>query len=168
MILDDINAMEQRDFTRALGDIFEHSPWVAERAWQARPFANLDSLCAAMAAVVEAADGDAKLTLLRAHPDLAGKAARRGGLSEASTREQAGAGLDRLSDAEYARFHILNDAYQRRFAFPFIVAVRDHTKASILEAFETRLDNGHDDEVAEALGNVARIAKYRLEELIDG
>ncbi len=168
MILVDINAMDRAAFTVALGAVFEDSPWVAEAAWAARPFASPDALWRAMTGTVAAADGDTRLALIRAHPDLAGKVARAGALGAHSTREQAGIGLDRLSDAEYARFHLLNDAYLARFGFPFVVAVRGHTRDSILADFETRLENDYDGEIAEALRNIGLIAKFRLADMIDG
>ena len=115
MTLDDLNALDRAGFTIALGAIFEHSPWIAERASQQHPFADADHLMAALLAVVEAASIEEMIALIRAHPDLAGKAARTGDLTEHSTAEQAGAGLDRLSDDEFERFHRLNDAYKARF-----------------------------------------------------
>lgn len=166
MTLDDLDALDRTGFVAALGGVFEHSPWVAERAWAARPFADLDALHRAMVATVDGATTDDKLALIGAHPDLAGKAARAGDLTRHSTREQAGAGLDRLSKAEYARFHALNDAYRARFEFPFIIAVKEHDKAGILAAFERRLGHERDAEIAEALANVALIAKYRLMDMI--
>ena len=166
MRLADINAMDRAAFVAALGAVFEHSPWIAEEAWPARPFAEIAALHAAMAAVVDRAGPDAQIALIRAHPDLAGRAARAGTLGAHSTAEQASAGLDRLSDAEFQRFHRLNDAYRARFGFPFIVAVRDHTKASILEAFERRLAHDAADERREALANIKRIAALRLAALI--
>jgi 2-oxo-4-hydroxy-4-carboxy-5-ureidoimidazoline decarboxylase len=115
-----------------------------------------------MVEAVEAAGEARQLVLIRAHPDLAGKAARAGALSAESSREQTGAALDRLSDAEFERFHRLNEGYRARFGFPFIICVRDHTKASILAAFEARLVNDRGAEIAEALRNIARIAELRL------
>jgi len=161
-----LNAMDRDAFVAALGGIFEHSPWVAEAAWAARPFADVAALQDAMVGAVDAADAETQLALLRAHPDLAGKAARAGALTEHSTAEQAGAGLDRLDEAEFARFHALNDAYQARFGFPFIIAVKGHTKASILAAFEARLPNDAATERMTALAQVARIARFRLDDLI--
>src|SRR5690606_3181161 len=116
-------------------DIYEHSPWVAEAVAAARPFASLAALHAAMIAAVEAAGAERQNALIRAHPDLAGKAARAGTLTADSSAEQASAGLDRLSEQEFAAFHRLNDAYREKFAFPFIVCVRRHTKGSILAQF---------------------------------
>ena len=166
MKLAELNAATREEFTAALGPVFEHSPWIAAEAWAARPFDSAEAVFAAMQAAIAAADGEAKLALIRAHPDLAGKAARAGELTEHSTREQQGAGLDRLSDEEYERFHRLNAAYRERFGFPFIVAVRDHTKDSILEAFERRLANGEAAEIEEALRNIATIGRFRLLDLM--
>ena len=161
-----INAADRAAFVAALGAVFESSPWVAEAAWASRPFASVDALHAAMAAAVGRADEATRLALVRAHPDLAGKAARAGTLTDYSTREQAGAGLDRLTDEEYERFHALNDAYKTRFGFPFVIAVRGHTKSTILAAFERRLRHDRAAELEEALRNVACIARLRLGELI--
>ncbi|MBM3486190.1 MAG: 2-oxo-4-hydroxy-4-carboxy-5-ureidoimidazoline decarboxylase [Alphaproteobacteria bacterium] len=166
MRLAEINAMDRAAFVATLGAIYEHSPWVADSVSSARPFADRAALEAAMAAVVANAGADTQLALIRAHPDLAGCAARSGTLGAHSTAEQTSAGLDRLSDAEFERFHRLNDAYRRRFGFPFIVAVRDHTKASILDAFERRLAHDADAERREALANIKRIAALRLAALI--
>ena len=110
-----INAADRATFVAALGAVFESSSWVAEAAWASRPFASVDALHTAMAEAVGRADEATRLALVRAHPDLAGKAARAGALTDYSTREQAGAGLDRLTDEEYERFHALNDAYKARF-----------------------------------------------------
>lgn len=164
--LDDLNAMDQAAFTGALGGIFEHSPWIAEQAWERRPFSSVDSLLETMLEVVSDAGEGPQLELIRAHPDLAGKAARAGALTEHSTREQSGVGLDRLSDEEFDRFHRLNDAYKDRFGFPFIIAVRDHTKDSILAAFETRLQNDRPAEMQEALRNIGLIAAFRLGDVV--
>ena len=167
MTLDEINRLDRAAFAATLGAVFEDSPWVARAAWPARPFASVEALHDAMAAAVDAAGETKQLALIRAHPDLAGKAARAGALGEHSTREQAGAGLDQLSADEFARFHRLNDAYAARFGFPFIIAVRGHTRESILAAFEKRLANNRDAEIAEALDNIGRIACFRLADLIE-
>ena len=115
---------------------------------------------------VDGAGEAAQLLLIRAHPDLAGKAARAGALTDESSREQSGAGLDRLSDGQYERFHRLNQAYRDRFDFPFIIAVKGHTKQTILDAFEARLGNDPAAERAEALRNIGLIGQFRLFELI--
>lgn len=164
--LADINGLDAAGFIAALGAVYEDSPWVAETAFAARPFDSVAALLAALRAAVDAAGEERQVALIRAHPDLAGKAARAGALGPYSTREQAGIGLDRLSDAEFERFHRLNDAYKARFGFPFVIAVRRHTKDSILAAFETRLAHARRAEIAEALGNIHLIAEMRLGDLI--
>jgi len=161
-----LNALDRTAFLALVGPVFEHSPWVAERAWAARPFDGVDGLHRAMIQVVADASPDEQLALLRAHPDLAGKAARAGTMTTDSTREQAGAGLDRMSDAEYARFDRLNGAYRDKFGFPFIVAVRRHTRETILAAYETRLKNDRDSEVKTALREVGTITRLRLDALL--
>jgi OHCU decarboxylase len=165
---DRLATLDRAAFLALLGPVFEHSPWVAARAWAARPFDGLDGLHRAMMQAVADASADEQLALLRAHPDLAGKAARAGAMTAESVREQAGAGLDRLSDAEYARFERLNAAYRAKFGFPFIVAVKRHTKESILAAYETRLGNDIATEMKTALSEVSLIARFRLEALFAG
>ncbi|MBI1203871.1 MAG: 2-oxo-4-hydroxy-4-carboxy-5-ureidoimidazoline decarboxylase [Rhodopseudomonas sp.] len=164
--LADLNAMSAADFTAALADIYEHSPWVAEAASTQRPFATLAALHAAMAAAVQDASAEARTALVQAHPDLAGKAARAGTLTADSTHEQASVGLDRLSEAEFARFHQLNDAYKAKFGIPFIVCVRRHTKDSILKAFERRLAHGNADEFDTAIEEIVRIGALRLDQRV--
>lgn len=164
--LDQLNALSAADFTAALADIYERSPWVAEAASTKRPFATLAALHEAMMAAVRSASDDAKLTLVKAHPDLAGKAARAGVLTAESTNEQASAGLDRLSEAEFARFHKLNDAYQSKFGIPFIVCVRRHTKDSILSEFERRLSQNNTGAFETALREIFRIAALRLDQRV--
>ncbi|MDP2409776.1 MAG: 2-oxo-4-hydroxy-4-carboxy-5-ureidoimidazoline decarboxylase [Pseudolabrys sp.] len=158
-----LNALSDADFTAALADIYEHSPWVAQAVSAKRPFATLADLHAAMTEAVRAASKDRQQALVKAHPDLAGKAARAGALTADSTNEQASVGLDRLTDAEYARFHELNDAYQAKFGIPFIVCVRRHSKDSILRQFERRIAHGAADEFDTALGEIFRIAALRLD-----
>ncbi|MFQ5971807.1 MAG: 2-oxo-4-hydroxy-4-carboxy-5-ureidoimidazoline decarboxylase [Alphaproteobacteria bacterium] len=166
MSLEDVNGMDEAAFVAALGPAFENSPGFARAVWNARPFASVAALKAAIARSVDDAHETEKLVLLRAHPDLAGKAARAGTLGAHSTREQAGAGLDRLNDAEYERFHRLNEAYAGKFGFPFIIAVRDHDKEGILAAFERRLENAMAEEMATALAQVKRIVELRLDDMI--
>ena len=164
--LAEINRMSPDDFRRALGEVFERSPWIAERAWAARPFASRDALHGAMVKVMRDASRDEQLALLQAHPDLAGRAARANALSAASRVEQSGAGLDRLTDEEYERFGRLNRSYREKFGFPFIIAVRKHDKTSILAAFERRLHNSVDAEIETALAEVSDITRFRLETLV--
>lgn len=164
--LDQLNAMSETDFTAALGDIFEHSPWVAKAASARRPFATLAELLEAMTAAVRAASDETKLTLVKAHPDLAGKAARAGALTADSTNEQASVGLDRLSEVEFERFTALNNGYQEKFDIPFIICVRRHTKDSILSEFERRLTQDQNGAIDTALGEIFRIAALRLDQRV--
>jgi len=160
--LTEINEGDTAAFVDVLGDVFENSPWLVERAAATRPYPSRDALVAKLVDVMNTAAQDEQLALIRAHPDLAGKAARAGELTDSSTREQAGAGLDQLTDEEFDLFNRLNADYRARFGFPFIIAVRDHTKASILAAFEARLNNEAASEIAEAMRNIARIVSLRI------
>ncbi|MFB2973641.1 2-oxo-4-hydroxy-4-carboxy-5-ureidoimidazoline decarboxylase [Aerosakkonema sp. BLCC-F183] len=154
----EINELSQPDFIATLGGIFEDSPWVAERVYDKRPFADLSSLHQAMVEVVRNASLEEQLELIRSHPDLGSKVK----MSESSVQEQAGAGLDRLSSEEYERFQLLNKAYKDKFAFPFIIAVKNHTKESILDAFSMRLENSRQAEIERALEEIYQIAWLRL------
>lgn len=167
MTLAELNGMTAGEFARTLGAVFERSPWVAERAWASRPFASVEALHAAMTAVVRRASADERLALLRAHPDLAGRAARAGTVTATSAAEQASAGLDRLGDADYDRFQRLNRAYRVKYGFPFIIAVRQHDVRGILEAFETRLTRAPENEMETALGQVFAITRLRLAGLVE-
>jgi OHCU decarboxylase len=162
MTLDHLNEFDLTVFVAALGDVFEHSPWVPEAVYERRPFASIDALHAAMVAAVAAAPMEQQLALIRAHPQLAGKAAIRGELTDASAREQRGAGLDQCTPEEFARLHALNAAYEEKFGFPFIIAVRGHTRGSIIDAMEQRLANAPQAERDEALRQIAHIARFRL------
>lgn len=162
MTLAVLNARDRESFVDAVGWVFEHSPWVASRAWEQRPFVSLDRLHAAMTAEVDAATLDEQLALLRAHPDL-GTRAR---MSEASVDEQRGAGLDALAADERDRLQRLNAAYRERFGFPFLLAVKGSTTAQVLAALERRLPADDEAERAEALRQVARIARFRLETIL--
>jgi 2-oxo-4-hydroxy-4-carboxy-5-ureidoimidazoline decarboxylase len=164
--LDNLNAADAAGFVAALGDIYEHAPWVAQAGYGQRPFATLAALHEAMTAAVRAAPPDRRMELIRAHPDLAGKAARAGAVTASSAAEQASAGLDRLSEADFARFHRLNDAYREKFAMPFIICVRRHGKDSILRQFERRLQNDRAAETETALAEIARIAALRLDQRV--
>ena len=159
-----LNRVSATDFAAQLDGIYEHSPWIAERAAAARPFASRLELLAAMQAVVLAATTDEQLALVRAHPELAGKAAVRGELTAESTREQAGAGLSECSAEEFERLQTLNAAYNTRFGFPFVLAVKGHDRSSVLRAFEQRLNNDPETERATALAQIERIAEFRLAE----
>ena len=161
-----VNAFDAAAFAARFGDVAEDSSWVAEAARKARPFPDREAMVAAFAAVVRAAPRERQLVLLRAHPDLAGRAAVAGDIAEESRREQAGAGLDRLTAEEFARFHDLNARYREHFGFPFIFAVKGATKEAILAAFETRIDNDAGTERATALANVERILRFRIEDRV--
>ena len=166
MTLDGINGFDKGTFVAAFGDVFEHSPWVAERAYARAPFASGDDLHDAMCQAMRAAGTAEQLALIRAHPQLAGKAAIRGELTEASNREQRGAGLDQCSPEEFADLTALNTAYDEKFGFPFIIAVKGLTKDDILAAFETRIANARDQEFDTACQQVEKIARLRLEALL--
>ncbi len=157
-----LNSLDQTRFVEAIGWVFEHSPWVAERAWFARPFADLDTLLTAMKGAVEAAPPEEQLALLRAHPDL-GTRAR---ISAESTAEQSAAGLDHLTPEESRRLQTLNSAYRSKFGFPFLFAVKGSTKYDVLDALERRIDASPEEEFQEALRQVYRIAEFRLREII--
>jgi 2-oxo-4-hydroxy-4-carboxy-5-ureidoimidazoline decarboxylase len=161
-----LNAMPKAEFVACLGGIYEHSPWIVEAAAAERPFAGMEQLAGRLREVVENAGESSKLALVRAHPDLAGKLARAGALTEASAREQAGLGLDRLSDEEFERFSDLNTRYRERFGFPFVICVRLTDRAGILAAFEQRLRNDPAAELAEALRQIHHIARLRLEDRV--
>jgi len=161
-----VNAMPAAEFRAAFGGVFEHSPWVAERAFAARPFASVDALHAAMADAVKGAGDEAKLALLRAHPELAGREAQAGTMTGDSTFEQGGAGLTALSREEMARISDLNRRYREKFGFPFIIAVRQNTKAGIFSEFERRLAHERDAELGAALGQVFVITRLRLDGLV--
>ena len=165
--LDSLNAADEAGVIAALGDIYEHAPWVAQAVAGARPFATLAALHDAMIAAVRAAPAERRLALIKSHPDLAGKAARAGTLSADSRTEQASAGLDRLSQAQLAQFHRLNDAYREKFVMPFIICVRRHSKDSILRHFERRLQNDAAAEAEAALSEIFRIAALRLDARIE-
>jgi len=161
--------MARDAFVARFGGVFEHSPWIAERAWAAEMGPAHDpapGLAAALTAQFRMASDAERLGVLRAHPDLAGKLAQARRLTAESAAEQAGAGLDALTDAERARFSVLNAAYQQRFGFPFIIAVRGLDKAAILRAFEARLGNDRETEIATACAQVERIARLRLEDML--
>jgi 2-oxo-4-hydroxy-4-carboxy-5-ureidoimidazoline decarboxylase len=161
--LPEINAMPAAAFVAALGDVFEHAPWVAERAGASRPYSSVAALHAALMQAVHDAPMETQLAFVRGHPELGGKLVRAGDMTEASKSEQGGLGLDRLSDEEFARFERLNRAYRERFGFPFVICVRRHTRASILAEFERRLKNDPAAELAAALAEIGEITRLRLE-----
>ena len=161
--------LSREDFIARFGGIFEHSPWIAAGAHDAGlgpETATAEGLHAALCRVLDAADREAKLALLNAHPDLAGKLALARQLTADSTAEQAGAGLDRLTPEELARFTALNDTYKARFGHPFIIAVKGLDKYAILAAFEQRIGHSPEVEFETALAQVKRIALLRLQALV--
>lgn len=154
-----LNQMSQEEFTNTLGGIWEETPEIAKQAWHSKPFTDIESLYQSMVAIVNQMSDTEQLNLIKAHPDLGAKTK----MAEASVQEQAGVGLDRLSKVEYERFQSLNQAYKDKFNFPFIVAVKYHTKESVLQAFETRLKNNQSQEKQTALAEISKIARLRLE-----
>ena len=164
--MDAINELDRATFVKRFGPLFEHSPWVAEAAWRDRPFESREELHEALVAAMYAAPRERKLALIRAHPDLAGKAAIEGTLTERSRREQASAGLDRLTPDEFDAFTRTNAAYRERFGFPLVICVREHTKESILRVAAERLRNTEDEEMRAALEEIAKIARLRLEDTL--
>lgn len=164
--IDDINQMDESTFVSAFGAVYEHSPWVAKRAWSRRPFLSIDALHAAMDVALYEADRSTQLALIRVHPELAGRLARSGQLTDASRSEQAQAGLTSLSEHLAGRMLQLNAAYQEKFGFPFIICARLNNVATILEAMELRLGNSTDAEFAVALQEISKIAKLRLTDIV--
>jgi 2-oxo-4-hydroxy-4-carboxy-5-ureidoimidazoline decarboxylase len=166
MTLDDVNRLDQPDFVRSLGGIIEHSPWIADATWHERPFASVDALHAAMVGALASAPVDTQLAVIRAHPELAGKAAIRGEMTADSIDEQGSAGLTQCSPNEFARLSALNRGYNAKFGFPFIIAVKGLDRATIIERFVARLDNDRATEFNEALAQIARISRLRLAQLL--
>ncbi len=156
-------ALDHSSFVAAFGDIFEHSPWIAEGAWHSAPFSSFEALHQAMANVLDAAGPEAAVALVRVHPDLAGKAALAGDIAPDSRAEQTASGLSSLTPEELARFTRLNAAYRQKFGFPFVMAVRSSGKDAILAAFEERLGNDGHAELARAIAEIKTIARLRLE-----
>jgi 2-oxo-4-hydroxy-4-carboxy-5-ureidoimidazoline decarboxylase len=165
--IEDAAALDRDAFVTRFGGVFEDSPWIAEAAYETRPWDDVAALRRAMAGVVEAAPRDARLALIRAHPELAGKAAIAGELGAESTREQAAAGLDRLTPEQHADVLTLTAAYRERFGFPFVVCAREHTPDTIIAAARERLDHDPDDEERTALAEIEKIAAMRLDDLVE-
>ena len=162
MTIGTLNSLDRNAFVQAIGWVFEQSPWVAERAWRRRPFSSVADLHAALVDEMNSAGSELQLALLRAHPDLGARMR----MSDASTGEQSGAGLDRLTPRDFDRLQRSNGEYRRKFGFPFLFAVKGSTPAQILEAMQERLTRDPESEFAEGLRQVARIAWFRLEEAI--
>ncbi|HEX8322586.1 MAG TPA: 2-oxo-4-hydroxy-4-carboxy-5-ureidoimidazoline decarboxylase [Tepidisphaeraceae bacterium] len=165
MTMQDINALPRTDFVRVVGPVFEHSPWIAERT--PGPFHDVADLHARLVATVEAATDDEKLSLIRAHPDLVGRLAREGKLTKESNDEQAAAGLAMLTGDETTLFETYNAAYREKFGFPFVICARENKKDAILAAFPPRLASDAPKETATALQEIYKIARLRLNDLIE-
>lgn len=156
--------LELDEFVGRYGGIYEHSAWVAEQGFAAgRDLADTNALATVLAAVVDATSDEQKLALIRAHPDLAGRAAIEGDLTGASTEEQTGAGIDQCSAEEYQQFQTMNDSYKKKFGFPFVMAVRNSNRQEILAGFADRLDNDAETEFARAISEIHKIARLRLQ-----
>jgi len=153
------------EFVRVLGGVFEHTPWIAERAYATRPFGSVESLHRAMLAVLAAASREEKLALIRAHPELAGKEAAAGTMTQDSVGEQASAGLDRCTPDELARLRALNKVYRETFGFPFVMAVKGRSRQDILAALAARGGGTRDAEFARCLEEIGKIARLRLDAL---
>jgi OHCU decarboxylase len=160
--LKQLNAMDKTGFVQLVGPFFENSPWIADRAWNHRPFRTRDQLHQRLVDIVRQSTELQKLALIRAHPDLVGKLAQQGKLTKESTNEQAAANLTNLTPNELEQFQRYNAAYRERFGFPFVICARENKKEAILAAFPTRLQNSKPAEIIAALAEIAKIAKLRL------
>jgi 2-oxo-4-hydroxy-4-carboxy-5-ureidoimidazoline decarboxylase len=166
MTISELYRLNRYEFVRLVGPVFEHSPWIAEEAWQHRPFGNRDILRKILCEVVRNSGAEKQITLIRAHPDLVGRAAVAGTLTRASAGEQAAAGLDKLSPEEIKRFQDYNAAYKEKFGFPFVICARLNKKDAILAGFARRMSNSREQEINAALEEIFRIAELRLADLI--
>lgn len=161
-----LNTATQDEFTQHLAGIYEHSSWIPEKAWQNRPFSNVENLHQTMQMIVENSSYDEKIKLLRAHPELAGQEAKAGNLTNASTEEQSSANLNTLNATEMNEITRLNKSYMDKHQFPFIIAVKGHSKSSIFESFRKRANNPNNLELIEAISQVGLIASFRLNALL--
>ena len=164
--LDEINRHSPREFSAAFGAVYEHSPWIAERAFARRPFASRLDLALALYRVVQEAGEDEKVALIRAHPELAGREAQAGTLTAESTREQAAAGLGALSPDEAAELRRLNAQYRAAFGFPFVICARQNRRDAILGTLRARLSNTREQEIANAIAQIGEIARLRIADLV--
>jgi 2-oxo-4-hydroxy-4-carboxy-5-ureidoimidazoline decarboxylase len=165
--VEEASGLGREEFVARFGGVYENSPWIAEAAWRERPFHSLSELHGAMESAVNVASEERKMELIRAHPDLAGKAVVAGELTPESEREQASAGLDRLSPEEYEAFTETNYLYREKFGMPLIFCVREYSKESILKGAEERLGNSREEEVETALVEISKIARLRLGDLVE-
>ena len=166
LTLETLNAADEAGFTALLDGVYEHSPWIAARAWAKRPFATLAQLKRGLVEAVRDASREEQLGLIRAHPELAGKAAVRGELTAESTREQSGAGLNQCTPEEFDRLQSLNAAYNQKFGFPFILAVRGYDRHGIIAEFARRIENTPQQELQTCINQIHRIAQFRLDDLV--
>jgi 2-oxo-4-hydroxy-4-carboxy-5-ureidoimidazoline decarboxylase len=162
-----LNELDEKKFVQIVGPVFEHSPWIVEETWTKKPFANFENLQLALCETVKNSGVEKQLALIRAHPDLVGRAALAGTLTSASTNEQAGAGLNKLSPEEILLFQKNNTTYREKFGFPFVICARLNKKEAILAGFERRLKNSREQEIKTALEEIFKIAELRLRDLID-
>ena len=165
--LSTLNVADRNVFVGVCGGCFEHSPWIAERTWERRPFPSVQALHEALCRTMYAASPAEQLALIAAHPDLVGKLAREGRLTRESTGEQSAAGLTELSEDEIAAFDRYNAAYRRKFGFPFVICARENRKDAILASFPIRLNNTREAEIDTALGEIAKIARLRLVDIVE-
>jgi 2-oxo-4-hydroxy-4-carboxy-5-ureidoimidazoline decarboxylase len=165
--LAELGGLDQRRFVGALGPLFEHSPWIAEAAWRRRPFGSAAELHAALEGAMREAPRERQLELIRAHPELAGREAEERTLTRESSHEQSSAGLDRAAADELEALRRVNRAYRERFGFPLIVCVREHTKESIVAWGAARLEHSREQEIDVALGEITKIARLRLADLLE-
>lgn len=166
IFIDAVNTLARSEFAALFGGIFEHSPWVAKQAWDARPFADVGALHAAMTAAMRNAPHAQQLTLLRAHPELAGKAMVTNTLTADSTNEQSRSGLTHCSAEEFAQLQALNTAYKKKFGWPFILAVRHLDRATIIRTFAGRIESSAADEFEACLANIEKITRWRLDDQV--
>jgi len=164
--LRDLNKCDRDAFVRVCGPLFEHSPWIAERTFDRRPFGSVDELDRALCRTLRGASRDEQVKLIAAHPDLVGRLAREGRLTRESTREQEAAGLAQLTADEVAAFERFNAQYRATFGFPFVICARENKKEAILAAFPVRLRNTREQEIEAALGEIAKIARLRLRDAV--
>jgi 2-oxo-4-hydroxy-4-carboxy-5-ureidoimidazoline decarboxylase len=164
----EINGLSRDKFVRVIGPVFEHSPWIAEVTWPWRPFNSVEELHRALCDTVRNAGEEKQLSLIRAHPDLVGRAALAGTLTAASASEQASAGLDRLTPEEVAAFQKFNQAYREKFGFPFVICARLNKREAILNGFRTRMSHPRAEEIKAALEEIFKIAEFRLKDVIEG
>ena len=168
MTLAQLNSLSRAEFVRLVGPVFEHSPWIAEETWPKRPFASVEQLHQALSETVRNAGEEEQLALIRAHPDLVGRAALAGMLTRESIGEQASAGLNKLTPEEIEAFQKHNAAYKEKFGFPFVICARLNKKEAILNGFGVRLQNSREQEIQTALAEVFKIAELRLRDLTHG